>query len=169
MRALAEHRPEVATVLDWERDEQEGEVMSWAEEAAMHVRRAVVIIPKVSGTIDRIPARVGGADTILGYSVPTGYGGTTVPVWEFGRRPVHLLGGSPHRQMDLARYLNVVSADGSMAQQQAMRGRFWSRRSGPKGHWAQLADAGDARSEGAHLECFRLSCEFVMAVWRARV
>lgn len=36
----------------------------------------------------------------------------TMPAWEFGRRPVHLLGGSPHAQMEMRHYMNVVSADG---------------------------------------------------------
>src|SRR5262252_5969330 len=48
MLALAEHRPAMATVLDWESEEQWPEVMAWAEEAATHAEK-VVIIPKVSG------------------------------------------------------------------------------------------------------------------------
>ena len=34
MTELAEHRPVMATVLDWEQMEQRDEVLSWAEEAA---------------------------------------------------------------------------------------------------------------------------------------
>lgn len=164
MRALKEHGPVMATVLDWEREEQLSEVLSWAEEAAEFVER-VVIIPKVPGTIEAIPAIVGGAGVVLGYSVPTAYGGTAVPVWEFGRRPVHLLGGSPQRQMDLARYLNVTSADGNMAHQQAHKGRFWSPQSGPKGHWWQLRECGDERTDGANLEAFRRSCVNIADSW----
>ncbi len=166
MRALAAHRPSMATVLDLERVEQLPLVLEWAEEAAQHVRQ-VVVIPKDFGVIDRIPERIGDADVVLGYSVPTSYGGTEVPLWEFGRRPVHLLGGSPQRQMELACYLNVVSADGNMAHQQAHRCRFWSRRPwGPRSlRWVQLRDAGDERTEGANLECFRRSLESIRAAW----
>lgn len=164
MRALALHRPEVATVLDLERTDQLGEVLSWAEEAAQYVRR-VVVIPKEPGVIEALPRRVGGAEVVLGYSVPTRYGGTAVPVWEFCGWPVHLLGGSPHRQMGLAGYLGVVSADGNMAHQQAHRCRFWARKAGAKGHWTQLRDAGDGRAEGANLEAFRRSCEAILAAW----
>lgn len=167
MAALAEHRPDVATVLDWERAEQEGEVMAWAEEASRHVR-AVVVIPKVPGTVPLIPERVGGAEVVLGYSVPTSYGGSPVPLWEFGRRPVHLLGGSPQRQIELAAYLNVVSADGNMAHQQAHRCRFWSPTRAYKGRWVQLRDAGDERAEGANLEAFRRSCVAIRAAWQRR-
>lgn len=165
MRALAEHKPEMATVLDWEQPSQEGEVMAWAVEAAQYVQR-VIIIPKLPGTIDSIPSSIGGADVVLGYSVPTSYGGTEVPLWEFGSRPVHLLGGSPHRQMQLAWYLNVVSADGGMAQQQARKCRFWSRQKGSKGHWVQLSEAGDSRGQDANTAAFRRSCVNILEAWR---
>lgn len=167
MRALAKHQPEVATVLDWEREEQFGEVMAWAEEAAQYVRR-VVVIPKLPGTLERIPARIDGADVVLGYSVPTSYGASPVPLWEFGRRPVHLLGGSPHRQMDLAGYLNVASADGNMAHQQAHRCRFWSRTRTYKGRWVQLSETGDTDGDGANLRAFRLSLINILEAWKER-
>ena len=167
MAALSEHQPEMATVLDWEREEQFSDVLSWAAEAAAYVRR-VVIIPKVPGLLDAIPDSVNGAEVVLGYSVPTKYGASPVPVWEFGRRPVHLLGGSPHRQMELADYLNVVSCDGNMSHQQAHRCRFWSRRRGPKGHWVQLGDTGDMRDVGANLEAFRRSCVAILEAWNGR-
>lgn len=164
MTALAEHRPEVATVLDWEHPEQLAEVLGWAEDAARYVAR-VVVVPKVPGMVDAVPAAVGGKPVVLGFSVPTSYGGTPCGVWEFGRRPVHLLGGSPQEQRRLAGYLNVVSADGNMAAQQARRGRFWSRIKGPKGHWSQLADAGDARARPA-AECFRRSLLAIREMWQ---
>lgn len=168
MAALGKHRPAIATVLDFEQPEQLVEVLAWAEEAAKAVTEAVVIIPKVAGMLDAIPSTVGGKPVILGYSVPTSYGGSTVPLWEFGRRKVHLLGGSPHKQMRLAEYLNVFSADGGMPQQQANRGRFWSAQRGPKGHWQQLSSTGDTRTEGANLEAFRLSMVAIAAAWERR-
>jgi hypothetical protein len=50
MAMLAQHRPTMATVLDWERDEQLPEVLDWAEEAAQYVAQ-VLIIPKVIGRL----------------------------------------------------------------------------------------------------------------------
>jgi hypothetical protein len=174
MAALAAHRPAMATVLDWERDDQFGEVLGWAEEAARHVREAVVIIPKVVGGVPRVPARVGGRRVVLGYSVPTSYGGSPVPLWEHAGRPVHLLGGSPQEQLRLWYAFGgvgceVVSADGNMAAQQARRGRFWSRAPGPKGHWKQLNDSGDTRTAGVPLECFRRSLAAIRGAWEGRV
>ena len=162
--ALARHRPAIATVLDWEQEDQLDEVLSWAVEAARYVGR-VVIIPKIPGRLSCIPERIGGAEVVLGYSVPTSYGASPVPLWEFGRRPVHLLGGSPHRQREIAGYLNVVSLDGSMAAQQARKGRTWCRRRGPKGHWHQLADLGDDRTEEVYLEAFRRSLDAIRQIW----
>jgi len=46
MVALAQHRPRMASVLDWERREQFVEVLQWAEEIAQWVD-VVMIIPKV--------------------------------------------------------------------------------------------------------------------------
>lgn len=165
--AVAEHRPEVCTVLDWEHPEQLPEVLAWAEAVAPHVAR-VVVIPKVPGEVGRVPEVVGGKPVVLGFSVPTSYGGTPCGVWEFGRRPVHLLGGSPQEQMRLARYLNAVSADGNMMAQQARKGRFWSPVSGPKGHWWQLKDAGDDRPRGVPLECFTRSLWAIRQSWESR-
>jgi len=166
MRALAMHRPRMATVLDLERPEQRDEVFSWAEEAAQHTTR-VLIIPKYSGAADSLPRRIGGADVVLGYSVPTQHGGTEVPVWEFAGWPVHLLGGSPHAQMILTRYMDVVSVDGNMHQQQAHKVRFWSAQKGRKGHWRQLREIGINLPTDNHLEAFRLSCANIMQAWRA--
>jgi hypothetical protein len=160
-------------VLDWERDDQFGEVMGWAEEAAAHVREAVVIVPKVVGGVPRVPVSVGGRRVILGYSVPTSYGGSPVPLWEHAGRPVHLLGGSPQEQLRLWYAFGgvgcaVVSADGNMAGQQARKGRYWSRAPGRKGHWKQLADCGDTRTDGVPLECFRRSLEAIRDAWAGR-
>lgn len=164
LAALARHRPAVATVLDLERPAQLPEVLSWAEGAAASVAR-VVVIPKFSGAVDSLPSRVGKARIILGYSVPTSYGGTDVPLWEFAGRPVHLLGGSPQAQLRLGRYLDVVSLDGGMVQQQANCCRFWAPRYRPLGRWVQLRDVGDGRQEGANLECFRRSLDAIREAW----
>lgn len=167
--ALAQHKPTMATVLDWERDDQLAEVLGWAEEAAQHTER-VLIIPKVIGGIDRIPRRIGGKDVVLAFSVPTTHGGTQVPIWEFAGWPIHLLGGSPQAQMHYAAHLNaiaeVVSTDGNMSNKMAHYCRFWRARPGPKGHWVQLAEVGDGDwGKDANAEAFRRSCENIAAAW----
>ena len=174
MAALARHRPAVATVLDWEREEQLMEVLSWAEEAAQYAGEAVVIIPKVPGGVPSLPRAIGGRRVVLGYSVPTSYGGSPLALWEIAGWPVHLLGGQPHKQLVCYDYLRgiaeVVSADGNAACMQAHRGRFWCREKSPvvRSHWWQLREAGDERTEGVNLECLRRSLENIKAAWRYR-
>ena len=139
--ALAEHRPHMATVLDWERWAQLDDVLAWAEDAARHVQ-VIVIIPKVHGGIEKLPRTVGGVPVRLGYSVPTRYGGTTVPLHEFAGWPVHLLGGSPERQLALYDTLNVVSVDTNYTQKMAVQyGQYWTpaRVTYPRvRHWPRL-------------------------------
>ena len=174
MTALARHRPTVATVLDWERDEQLAEVLGWAEEAAQFVER-VLIVPKVIGGIGRIPRRVNGRDVVLAYSVPTRFGGSQVPIWELAGWPVHLLGGSPNAQMKtwltLRGMAEVVSADGNYAQKMAVRyGQFFDPAGSSRYRtrwWPRLAEAdGERRETDVPYECFRRSCENIMAAWR---
>lgn len=170
IQALAHHRPSLATVLDWEREEQLPEVLAWAEEVAQHVREAVILIPKVVGGIASLPRQINGKRVILGYSVPTSYGGSPVPLWEHAGWPVHLLGGSPQEQLrlwcQLSPIADVVSVDGNMAGQQARRGRTWRAQRGRKGHWWQLKDLGDDRTEGVPLECFRRSLVEIAERWK---
>lgn len=166
MRLLAEHRPQSATVLDLERAEQLAEVLSWAEEVAQYVQQ-VLVIPKAHGVIAKLPRRIGGADVVLAYSIPTKHGGSAVWAGEFAGWPVHLLGGSPQAQMRwAARFGSVISCDGNMHAKQAWRGRFWSATKGSKGHWVQLSEAGDyERGPDAPLRAFHRSCQNIIDAW----
>lgn len=170
MDALNQCRPEMATVLDLERIDQLDLVMDWAEEASQYVK-TVLLIPKVFGVIPHFPTRIGKANVVLAYSVPTRYGGTFVPVWEFGNRPVHLLGGSPHKQMQIAQYMNVVSTDGNYAQAMAVRHcQFWMPGNASYASnrwWPTLVEAdGEKWPNDAPYEAFRRSCENISKAWR---
>ncbi len=175
MAAIREHRPHMATVLDWERDQQLPEVLSWAEEVTPFVEQ-VVIIPKVMGGIPQLPRRIAGREVVLGYSVPTRYGGTELPIWEFAGWPVHLLGGSPHRQLHLAHYCRVNSADGNYTAKMAQQyNQFWTNGDATYAknrHWPRLAEAdgqkwgNGGKDDNAPYEAFRRSCVNIMAAWR---
>lgn len=173
MAALAQHRPHIASVLDLERDEQLGDVLSWAEEAAQFAN-VVMIIPKSFGIIQRLPRTIGGADIRLGYSVPTRHGGTSVPLWEFAGWSVHLLGGNPHKQQSLTHYMRVESADGNMALLMAIRhcAFYDPRKRTSSGYWPSidLYDgcpwAGGGSNADAPYEAFRRSCENIMWSWK---
>lgn len=174
MRGLAAHRPHMATVLDWERDEQLAEVLDWAEEAAQYTEH-ILIVPKVIGGVGRIPRRINGRGVVLAYSVPTRYGGSPLPVWELSGWPVHLLGGSPNAQMRAWTYLrgvaDVVSADGNYAQKMAVRWcQYWvpgTARYASNRWWPTLTEADGERWEGdGPYEAFRRSCENIMTAWK---
>lgn len=172
MRCLAEQRPVMASVLDWEYQAQLPEILSWAEEVAQFVE-IVMIIPKVQGGVSQLPRFIGGKSVRLGYSVPTKHGATELPIWEFCGWSVHLLGGSPGRQMRLIKHLNVQSCDGNMMQKLAAeRCRFWSRGKKPfTNRWTSIKEA-DGRKWGdgsdtadAPYEAFRRSCQNIMEAW----
>ena len=172
MSELAKHTPHMATVLDLERQDQLEEVIGWAEDAAQHVS-TILIIPKFSGAIAQLPRTINGAGVRLAYSVPTKYGGTEVPAWEFSGWPVHLLGGSPQRQMVIAKYLDVRSVDGNMHNKMAMRHcQFWSpgnARYAQNRYWPTLREANDGvnwQGDNAHHEAFRRSCENIINAWK---
>ncbi len=165
MRALREHKPAMATVLDWESEEQLPEVLDWAEEAAQWAER-VLIIPKVQSGVTRLPRRVGRADVVLAYSVPSKYGATELLAWEFAGWPIHLLGGSPMRQLETWRYLaaiaEVVSADGNAIQRAANYGVFYDGRANG---WA-TRDSRVPKGPDLCYRAFERSCQEVMAAWR---
>lgn len=167
---LAIYKPSLATVMDWTKEEEFEEVMSWAEMASEHVE-SVIIIPKVIGGVHRIPAMVNGKEIRLGYSVPTKYSGTKVPFAEFGNRPVHLLGGDPIEQKRLTKVLNVKSVDGNLHMKMANKGTlvFDPEQSTPMGQWCTLnyfTKEFVGLETDRHLKAFELSCRNLMAFWR---
>jgi hypothetical protein len=168
MAALEQHAPQLATVLDWERESQFDEVMEWANEAARYAGE-VLIIPKVMSSIDRIPETIAGKPVRLAFSVPTRFGGTSVPVWEFKRRPVHLLGGNPHAQKEHAAYMNVVSADGNYAQKMATRwNQFYANGAATyckDRYWARVNEIYPHMEQDAIYFAFELSCINIKAMW----
>ena len=103
----------------------------------------VVVVPKdpkLGEALDEyIPSRF-----LLGYSVPTQYGGTTIPIGAFNGRPVHLLGSRPDHQRRLARELNVVSIDTNRFTLDAAFGDYFDGekfRPHPKGGYERCLEA----------------------------
>jgi hypothetical protein len=82
-------------------------------------------------------------DFLLGFSVPTKYGGTAIPMTAF-RRPVHLLGGRPDVQRRLGSVLPVVSLDCNRFTLDASFGDYFDGecfRPHPKGGYDRCIDA----------------------------
>lgn len=167
INALSVHRPYMASVLDWEREEQLPEVLGWAEDAAQFVE-VVMIIPKVQNGVNRIPRVIGDKPVRLGYSVPTKHGGTELGIWEFIGWPVHLLGGSPGQQMKLSKYMDVKSADGNMAMKMAnSRCLYWERGKGAYSNsWNSIKEDGVRFAGDGTEEAFSRSCKNIIKAWR---
>ena len=175
MNALAQHKPTMATVLDLESYNQLETVLTWADEASQHVQRTIIIIPKLHGIIRHIPTQINGKEIRLGYSVPTKFGATTVPIWEFAARTVHLLGGSPHAQMRLSQYLDTRSVDGNMHQLLAIRyNQFWTPGNAHHARnrfWPTLKDTNNDKlwrdgAKDANYEAFTRSCHNIFTAWQ---
>lgn len=116
LEVVAKHRPRYSTVLDVLTKGQcelmglpyvpLDQILKWAEELEQYADN-VIVIPKYD-CIDEIPEKY-----MLGYSVPSSYGGTPLAFDRFAGRRVHLLGGSVRAQYYLwAKYPDeVVSID----------------------------------------------------------
>lgn len=166
MKSLSKHRPTIATVVDWESLDQLSEVLDWADEASQYVER-IIIIPKVLGGIPKIPLHINGKEIILGYSVPTRYGGTKLTIFEFAKRSVHLLGGSPNKQINtfyhMRGFADVVSLDCNMMVRMAnVNCSYWER-----GKWWTIRSMDGTRFDGhGPNEAFRRSITNIMNYWK---
>lgn len=140
---IARYKPKYATVRDImsrKQCERAGikyypfdQIMKWAEQLNQHADN-VILIPKID-CIKDIPA-----EYMLGYSIPTSYGGSPLPISKYGGRRVHLLGGSPNKQIAYWRELadEVVSLDNNYIMKVAAFGRAWF----PDGTTRSLQDVG---------------------------
>ncbi len=164
LRAVARHRPKYATVPD----------LSDTEVSAQDVARALkqyeqlsaccdipLIVPKLPEQVALLPQ-----DVAVGYSIPTKYGGVSkrMKPWHFEGRRIHLLGGSPHEQIDhyqkLSLCAEVMSADGNMAQLMATQfAKYWDQ-----GHWVAHPARG-THTRDLYLECWRWSCATIRRAW----
>jgi len=175
---LRKWRPYMASVHDWSEERRLPEILMRAEEIARYCER-VLLIPKVHGGVALLPREIGGKLVVLGYSVPTSHGATTVEPREFAGWPVHLLGGSPQRQMELFQEMtglgaDVVSIDGNYAQMMTRHNQFWVPGTADYArnrYWPTIIEAdsqpwGDgSKTADAPYEAFRRSCENIMNTW----
>jgi len=192
INALRKWQPSMASVLDIEEWRRLDEYLLRAEDVAKYCK-TVMLIPKVPGIIKELPETILGKPVRLAYSVPSGYSKTEVEIKEFGNRTVHLLGGSPMKQLELTKEMNVVSVDGNYAQKLAHFCQFfypeilWTenyreiivkdREEKAKDRkiknpiWPTLLEFdgkkwGDgSNTANAPYEAFRRSCENIMRMW----
>lgn len=111
----------------------------------------VIIVPKdvkFRGIIDTLIPK----QYLLGYSVPTKYGGTELEPEEF-KRPTHLLGGRPDTQRKLASKINTYSFDCNRFTLDASFGDYF------------VGDRFKPHPEGGYDNCIRDSIKKINEIW----
>lgn len=173
LRMVKEWRPHLATVVDIECEDDMPRALAMADEIGPYVGH-ILWIPKMKGCIGRLPREVHGRECMLAYSVPTKYGGTTLPLDDFVGWKVHLLGGNPFQQADAVHKLwgrtEVYAVDGNFWVRQATRfcqffhrERFLPARNR---HWPTLKEYhGDKWVGNGPQEAFSRSCKTILAFW----
>jgi hypothetical protein len=108
LRAARDTKPLITVARDVEKMRNLPAILDEAFELLQHATH-VVIVPKdvkLENELEHVIPPV----FLLGYSVPTCYGGTKLSISAF-KRPIHLLGGRPDVQRKLAEKANVFSID----------------------------------------------------------
>ena len=154
-----EHRPKYAICPDIFHLSDLDKTVTFALDKLSGKTENIIIVPKICGCIEQLPSELNGTQLMLGYSVPTRYGATEVPLWEFQNDfNIHLLGGSPHEQTVIYRYIsNVVSVDISQIQKCARFGKYWCNKIQRYIHTNQRGRFVE--------EMFRKSCKNIKEFW----
>ena len=155
-------QPHYATVPDLSEEQVSEQDITRAIQQAERLANycaVVLIVPKLPGQIALLPDHLA-----IGYSVPTSYGGAQYPIWELAGRRVHLLGGNPHKQLDIYRYVQaigtVLSVDGNMAMKLATRyAMYWD-----SGKWFKHPHV-QQKATDLYLECMRWSLCNIRTAW----
>ena len=85
------------------------QILKEASELSLYAEK-VIIVPKDEKLAPYLPDIIPD-NFLLGFSVPTNYGGTSLKMECFSSRKVHLLGGHPAKQRILGNFLNIFSLD----------------------------------------------------------
>ncbi len=108
LEAAKHTRPMITVARDVEEKRDLRRVVDQAYRLLEYAKH-VVVVPK-DPLLERCLGQAIPQDFLLGFSVPTRYGGTKLSPEAF-RRPVHLLGGRPDVQRRLAELMPVFSID----------------------------------------------------------
>lgn len=161
---VAKEQPKFATVPDLSDKELSEIDIERAVNQAERLKNyceIVLVVPKLTGQIEMLPNELA-----IAYSVPTSYGGAQYPIWELTGRRVHLLGGNPHEQIKLYRYIQsigqVLSCDGNMSQKIAIQScKYWRQTGKMGGQWIDWPVEG----KDQYYLAFRESCRNIRQAW----
>jgi Family of unknown function (DUF6610) len=150
LRAAKATRPIMTVARDVDDIGQLGRTLDEARELLLYAEY-VVIVPKDAALRHRVDELIP-SEFVLGYSVPTRYGGTSLSLDAFSR-PVHLLGGRPDVQRRLALQLKVASLDCNRFTLDAAFGDFFDGR------------AFRPHPTGGYDVCLEASVKYINELW----
>jgi len=163
------YKPKLATVIDIEQVEQLDEAIEWAMSIS-NVVDQVILIPKCLGIIENIPYKINKKEVILGFSVPTKYGATTLSPKLFEKRKVHLLGGSPHKQLSYLDKFDIVSVDCNYHSMLANKfGIYWTGKINGETKMSMHYDDNFISPTERSLKAFEISCKNIMYAWKNKL
>lgn len=149
LETAAQTRPMVTVARDIEDRRALRRIIDQAyklKEYAQHV----ILVPKdplLASKLDSLPK-----DFLLGYSVPSRYGATLIPPESFNR-PVHLLGGRPDVQRQLAAKMPVFSIDANRFTLDASFGDYFD------------GETFRPHPKGGYHNCLKASVKNITALW----
>jgi hypothetical protein len=163
---IFEYQPKLATVIDIEHRNQLPEALCWAEEISKIVE-TIILIPKCTGVINKIPRYINDKKIILGYSVPTKFGATKLSLHFFDNWEIHLLGGAPEKQIEYAKDLNVVSIDCNYHSMKANKfGQYWTGKFNGDTRWWRIYNNNiTIPPRERSLNAFEISCKNIYKYW----
>ncbi len=150
LSAVRATRPAMTVARDLVRMSDLNRVLDEAEELRQYAG-LVIVVPKARRLADRIDMIPG--KFVLGYSVPTNYGSTRLPLSAFGNRAVHLLGGRPDVQRQLGDSLHVLSMDCNRFTLDAAFGDYFD------------GETFRPHPRGGYRRCLRESVRNINALW----
>lgn len=145
--ACETHRPKYAIAGDYD-ETNHAEINKRAGQLREFVEH-VIIVPHHDGDLDCVPEWA-----VIGYSTPSEYAETEIPLRRYrdASQDIHILGGTPHDQLDLLGRLwveNVVSMDCNSHHKSATIGsKAWCP---ARPRW-RLVPEGENRVERAYRE-----------------
>ncbi|WP_353955598.1 DUF6610 family protein [uncultured Sphingomonas sp.] len=151
LAAAERSRPFVTVARDIECMSQMDKIFSEASMLQKHATR-VIVVPKDPRLADCMHRAIPN-EFLLGYSVPTRYGGTTIPPHAF-EWSVHLLGGRPDAQRRLADQMPVVSMDCNRFTYDAQYGDYFD------------GERFRPHPKGGYETCLRDSIANINALWK---
>jgi len=159
LEKAAEHEPKYVVAGDYLRDRDNYVEVNERADELQNYAENVIVVPKSPGDLAFVPE-----NAVIGYSYPTDYGGTDIPVWDYRSmdQDIHVLGGTPHGQLEALRHLGedlVISMDTNSHHKAATIGaKAWYP---DRPHWRKM------EGENAVEDAYRASVQNLEQRFRA--